>query len=982
MSEKTEQSSAELEWKRRFPAMRPLKSPPLLFRLNGCGLGMYGKRALDPETGTYIKTRCLCLLFVPVLPLDSYRVADAESGWYFLGKHTPSVFARTWRLTVLLVLGVMIAAAVRDSHIKSPEYVSRQAREEAAALAGQGQALKAADVYRRLILEGTGAAGEWRAEISKLLRQEIGSGDSSRAAAAVAYAETNRAVPGSREPLVADLAGVVLAASAAYENPAAVEAVLSQLKPAPADAARVHEARKVALEKLFEVNPEDPALRIKLALIREEGGEIAGALELLEPAADGLADGEGARLYGNLLVGEGRPEEALPHLERYVAARMEGWRKAEAYAGTAYEAARERAFNRLNMSGGPPGFMQRYEAASEAEQAQLVEEAIGEMLANDAVWLAARDHYEQAMRIVPTIMNIGVARLRVAQAEPDPALRKAHLDKSEEAFLSLRNVAGESDEYRLFLGQIYFWSGREPEGRVLFDELLASQERGFTALCELAQVFRSLGEDEEARKLLDEAFPLAADEQEIAGVVGLRSLLARNIDEKIEWLGKAKDGSPQLAISLTEARGQKAEETGDLEAAARYYQVALKAYEAREERDAVNMNNRALLYQALYRLGGKRADLDMSARLLSEAVEISPGNSILSFNAADTLLSSAVCHAAGDRVHPALLQLDGGLGGLQFAYSDESEKSVVLDRLKADPNFRKALGYFWDALLLAPKNPAHYGWGVAVFDYLADEAALERLAAKAAEQQFDFTAQRDERTRYLAKESDREIRASLDGYLKRVEAITAGLDDPQAAAMGRAFTATTRLARFSIGEPSGAGAWLDDLQTAAEIAPCSRLRSGVEAALIDVALEKLAAEDPACAAIIEANRRLLGAQDIFVLLLRARGELGDRVRGHAAVVAAREASDGVMARFPSSVNLGEWLVLDGLNPEMDAGLREKVMSNRSSALGWEVRALIQPESPQILLIRFWMAILHDDLKSARELSAELESLGVLLPELL
>ena len=47
------------------------------------------------------------------------------------------------------------------------------------------------------------------------------------------------------------------------------------------------------------------------------------------------------------------------------------------------------------------------------------------------------------------------------------------------------------------------------------------------------------------------------------------------------------------------------------------------------------------------------------------------------------------------------------------------------------------------------------------------------------------------------------------------------------------------------------------------------------------------------AGIIEANRRLIGAQDIFVLLLRARGELGERVRSHAAVVAAREASKGV-----------------------------------------------------------------------------------------
>lgn len=58
--------------------MKPVKSAPSLFRLNGFGIGMYGKRDFDPATGTYIKTRCLCAVFIPILPLDELEAGHAD----------------------------------------------------------------------------------------------------------------------------------------------------------------------------------------------------------------------------------------------------------------------------------------------------------------------------------------------------------------------------------------------------------------------------------------------------------------------------------------------------------------------------------------------------------------------------------------------------------------------------------------------------------------------------------------------------------------------------------------------------------------------------------------------------------------------------------------------------------------------------------------------------------------------------------------
>jgi hypothetical protein len=57
------------DWKTKFPKMTPGKSAPPLFRFNGCGVSIYGSRDHDAETGTYVATWCISLLFVPVFAL-------------------------------------------------------------------------------------------------------------------------------------------------------------------------------------------------------------------------------------------------------------------------------------------------------------------------------------------------------------------------------------------------------------------------------------------------------------------------------------------------------------------------------------------------------------------------------------------------------------------------------------------------------------------------------------------------------------------------------------------------------------------------------------------------------------------------------------------------------------------------------------------------------------------------------------------------
>lgn len=86
--------------------------PPHLQRVNGIGTGMYGGSAHDREDGTYVKTRFLSLVFVPVFPLDQWLVRDAREGWYFLAKLPLSTDLRIVRGAVgaLCGAGVLWAA--------------------------------------------------------------------------------------------------------------------------------------------------------------------------------------------------------------------------------------------------------------------------------------------------------------------------------------------------------------------------------------------------------------------------------------------------------------------------------------------------------------------------------------------------------------------------------------------------------------------------------------------------------------------------------------------------------------------------------------------------------------------------------------------------------------------------------------------------------------------------------------------------------
>jgi hypothetical protein len=53
-----------------------------MFRFNGIGTTIYGKREVDPADGSYITTKWFTVLFFPLVPLGSYRVIKVKQSFF------------------------------------------------------------------------------------------------------------------------------------------------------------------------------------------------------------------------------------------------------------------------------------------------------------------------------------------------------------------------------------------------------------------------------------------------------------------------------------------------------------------------------------------------------------------------------------------------------------------------------------------------------------------------------------------------------------------------------------------------------------------------------------------------------------------------------------------------------------------------------------------------------------------------------------
>jgi hypothetical protein len=118
----TEEQKLEIrtiqERSRRARALRGVETTrdnPIVSPIHGFGPRFYGERDFDPATGSYVANHWFTLFFVPIFPLGSYRITDANLESYDVLGRVPlpdSLKKARWVIAISIIVLVLILLAI------------------------------------------------------------------------------------------------------------------------------------------------------------------------------------------------------------------------------------------------------------------------------------------------------------------------------------------------------------------------------------------------------------------------------------------------------------------------------------------------------------------------------------------------------------------------------------------------------------------------------------------------------------------------------------------------------------------------------------------------------------------------------------------------------------------------------------------------------------------------------------------------------
>jgi len=737
------------------------------------------------------------------------------------------------------------------------------------------------------------------------------------------------------------------------------------------------------LELAQAINKENPSNVRAASIVGEfhyNQGDIESAKAALLPVRAELGDSEGARVLGQVFIAEGNNKDAYPLLSTYTSSRLKTFQEAEKKFGDLQTALWDSEFDNLNEGRGPKSFYDKYDLTPEDEQQLFVDEYISEAVNNNASYQNALNNYREAASIVPVVMDFGILQLRNAETMSSESERKAELKAAEETFLSIRSVAGDSDDFKIYLGQVYFWLGKQDDGQALFDEVIERSGRDPGILMTVASTLRTLGKVGMAAELTQEAYENSKDDETKYFAASMMQHLSNTIEDKIKWLERSDTNAAYVKANLMENKGHLAVQKGNNKQAASFYRQAIEHSESLPE-SASNFNNTALTYFALHQVTGDQEFYGKGVDLMSKAVELAPDQSILLSNSASTRITNSLYEVLGNKIDFSQLKLQPSLEHASYYYSNEEEKSELRKKLAAHPDMIKAVEYFERSILLSPNSLSNYGQLQQVHYFLKNEDAMVALAAKMAENQVDVSSSNqfyldfvkgENKETELEKLKDREqiLRKQLTG--KNINASTRGVIHAQ--------ISKTLTSQVYYGVPGVAEKALTHAEKSFELIPSSSSENTLTTALLTVASLQTAAKIPAYQQIREQTNKSLSDNILATIMLSKPGEIGDSLRSNRLVERAVAMEVRGIDDFPDSSSTSSWVLLQQTE---DSGLAKKmakrIQSSKMDKALTEISRISSPISASIIVEDYLLGKVNGTNGVSQEKLDKLTELGIQLP---
>ena len=952
----------------KFPDCKPVTSAPWLSTINGIGLTLYGRRDYDEETHTYIKTWCICLVFVPIFALRAYRVADADVGWYFIGKEPLSILSKAWNLVVVLAIALGVSLGAWTSHTNSPGYKAGQQMTQAQEQQDAGQLADAARNYADVASGTTEYAAQADDRLKDLVDVQIEKAPV-REAVGIIQAAISLHGPEGVNQSYPDLnnRALKLARQHQKDDPRSALGLLDAIQNTHKPGKQEIELRESILVSIVESDPDDLNAASELALIYESRGEDQACVDLLAPHADRLNDSEGARVLGQIYAFRGDFEPAYALLNTYTAVRLERLRQAEQAYDNALNRAWDKQIELLNQGAAPESFYNNYDKADEAKQGAMVDAYVQEQIKNDRAIANAIGKLMEESAVVPVALDLGMVMLGRASSMPDPDAKRAELEAAEQTFLAIRGIAGETDEYRMYLGQVYYWLGKADQGKELLDQLLAEHERKYEVLIAVAGTLREVGAVSEARAMVEEAYRKAEDTQSKYAAAGMRALMQRDRDDQIEWLKLANPDEAGIQAALNSSLGARAADYGNPQAAMQYIRKAIKIYEDQPE-SSTTLNNSALVYLRLFKLDGDPASLQGAVDRMDKAVTLEPSDSILMLNTASVHLQAASYDAVKDHIDLVALEDAPSLEMLPYLYDDINQKDLLSQQITSHPSMTKALGYAERLMLVAPQRAESYAAPLLVHRFNRNDAGLQELLDRVNNVQIDLTDTMSERMAFYEGKLDENKRDNYTGRINKWRDTVKQLrnnTDPVTFSYAVGSLIGVSLSGAEVGLTIDSNELVALAEEAFALSKSHGTRGTLRAALCLRAIQQLSAANPDFARFVTSYQRPLDATEIIAVALAPGHRFSNATAQHPDITRALSMLETHGQRYDNHWGAWHWAMLRSTRPDLADQAASSVMADEYERLTQELSLELYGNSAQRALSMIWRAQINGDNEAAK-----------------
>jgi tetratricopeptide (TPR) repeat protein len=983
MPEDTQEERVDFEalLPQRFPDMQPIRSAPSLSTFNGIGTSVFGRRNIDEETRTHVKTLCVCFLFAPIFALRAYRVADGPGGrgWAFLGRHSLSGFARSWNCLVLSAVLVLSAYGAWSAYSDSPDYRATQQYDSAQEDIASGDYVAALHKLTELADGDTARAPQARSLVKDVITEKLAGLQPAQAEAVVQIAvDSARHGRPLADTDVVLKAAMSLAERHEADDPKFAVTIMAKVISLAGDDESFHQKRRAILERAVAKQPQDPGIVTAFAVLLEAEKKFADCKKLLLPISDKLGDTEGARLLGLIHSRDGEFDAAHKLLAPYCKARLAALKIADEKFRLISDSISKKSLQELNAGVQPRTWYAEHKGADEAKQQRMVREFVADVLVRDRRYRTARDAVALHSPVVSVALSLGVVMLRRARGMT-PEDRANELKAAEDVFLAIRSTAGESEQFRLFYGQVLYWLGKAAAGKKLLDGYLAETKRDPARLAIVAGVMRSVGDESTARALAEEAYATAKSEKDRQSAAAMRSVMSIDVDDEIKWRERCDLSDKRLSAALSTAKGKRTARVGENADAEKHFREAIASY-AMLSKTGPLLNNAALAYQALFQVTGDPEDLRKASAMMDEALTMVPGESILLNNVALTLEVVGTLDLLADRVDFKALRIAPDPSMLTHLFRDGEGFEKIKKQVGDSEPYRKSIDYFQKAMLLSPKSPRPYAALVSRYDWAKDIEMLRELLESLGRVELDLANIRQQTLDYYSGKDEAKDRERLKHSISRLDKQLAQISEP---GVTRSIVLTHAIRTESATARLGLSSRLDALIEKGEALYATTPSTGLSTALISAHLwrasRQLSTTHPSYKAARERCKWSLTA-DIALLLVAEKDErLREAATANTDVLRAVALVEERHRVMPLHGSAWRWAIVKQFKPSVapaiGATLAKNEVRNLVSAIMWQ----IGPLNAETAVNRYWLYVLAGERTKGEAVLSQVEKNGAPLP---